>query len=230
MRALGLEPPMRYSRELCTEVPTWCDVSNPRVFSLEGCARCQVEDFSALAEIEDSCRKIHTVLQDLVDQGTQPSRIALLGFGLGGGCAVHAGLTAPIFGAPLAGVVSIGGGVPFCGYLAEKKKKKPAGTPFPVILVHGMEDTLAEVAYAKRGLRAMEECGVPARLHVVAGGLHEVGAAEYAAAAASIRGLLDPLNITYSGCGARTAARASPARLAGRRSSMPAEPCPGSSA
>jgi len=179
--------PNRWSHTTRSERVTWCDAANPRLLAAPLDAASPEDrnlELMVLCELQDSSRRVWSVITDIVSSGIPAERIVLAGFGLGGTCAVHtAGKN------KLAGAISIGGGVSLCNHQGQDGTHKSATEP--VLLIHGSKNSTVPLQFA-------EDCAsflsknrkVAAKIRVLQNGEHKAGPAEYLALSQAVEAML----------------------------------------
>lgn len=124
--------------------PAWFDIENQRMSD---------EDEEDEAGIRRMTEEIHATL----DKEKLPSeKILLMGFGIGGAIAIHAGLS---YHRPIAGVVSFSGYVPLPDEYPEHIHESNAKTP--VLALHGKQDDTIPHLFAKERYDVLKAAGIP---------------------------------------------------------------------
>ncbi len=116
-----------------------------------------LQDWSQQA-IYDGAVRAAPFLHDYIDAQLKtyalpPSRLALFGFSQGGMMALHAGLRRP---EPLGAVLGYSGGLVGPEHLTTEIKSRP-----PVLLVHGMMDTVVPYAAMPASVQYLKNADVP---------------------------------------------------------------------
>ena len=105
------------------------------------------------AGLEASARQLHALLARHAP-GIPAARTVLAGFSQGGALALYTGLRHP---QRLAGLLSLS------GYLPPAAARPAAWQQPPVLCLHGRDDEVVPVAYARQGFEALLAAGCPAR-------------------------------------------------------------------
>lgn len=145
------------------EMRAWCDI---RAITPEDRA-----DPGGLAE---TARRVAGYLRREQEQGVPASRIVLAGFSQGGSVALHAGLRYP---ERLAGILAMSTFLPLPDSL--RAERSEANADVPVLLCHGLADSIVPVALGRRTRDLLGATGYPVEWHDYPMD-HEVSAPELA--------------------------------------------------
>ena len=114
---------------------------------------------------KDSFITIHSLIQDLVDQGFKHDEIFLLGFSQGACLAMEWMIRQPF---------SIGGVIPIAGFIKYKDRFKIDATleskGTQVLLIHGDKDEIIHPEESEKALKLFQSLGYEINLHVLSAG------------------------------------------------------------
>ncbi len=114
---------------------------------------------------KDSFITIHSLIQDLVDQGFKHDEIFLLGFSQGACLAMEWMIRQPF---------SIGGVIPIAGFIKYKDRFKIDATleskGTQVLLIHGDKDEIIHPEESEKALKLFQSLGYNVNLHILSAG------------------------------------------------------------
>ena len=114
---------------------------------------------------KDSFITIHSLIQDLVDQGFKHDEIFLLGFSQGACLAMEWMIRQPF---------SIGGAIPIAGFIKYKDRFKIDATleskGTQVLLIHGDKDEIIHPEESEKALKLFQSLGYNVNLHILSAG------------------------------------------------------------
>jgi len=124
--------------------------------------------------LDEATRRVTGYLRSEQERGIPASRIVLAGFSQGGALALHAGLR---HAERLAGIVALSTFLPFQDALATERS--PANAAAPILMCHGLEDSIVPVGFGRQASRFLADAGHPMAWHEYPMD-HEICAAEVA--------------------------------------------------
>ena len=114
---------------------------------------------------KDSFITIHSLIQDLVDQGFKHDEIFLLGFSQGACLAMEWMIRQPF---------SIGGVIPIAGFIKYKDRFKIDATleskGTQILLIHGDKDEIIHPEESEKALKLFQSLGYNVNLHILSAG------------------------------------------------------------
>jgi len=114
---------------------------------------------------KDSFITIHSLIQDLVDQGFKHDEIFLLGFSQGACLAMEWMIRQPF---------SIGGVIPIAGFIKYKDRFKIDATleskGTQILLIHGDKDEIIHPEESEKALKLFQSLGYEVNLHILSAG------------------------------------------------------------
>ena len=120
-------------------------------YDIYGLDRLTQED---TAGMNTSKTTIHQIIDQECAIGIDSNRIILAGFSQGGAMALHCGLRYP---QPLAGILGISCYLPLAQLLA--KEKSEANFHTPIMIAHGLSDSIVPVSLGQRSFNCLKELG-----------------------------------------------------------------------
>ena len=110
--------------------------------------------------IRESGRALERLIEREAGRGIAVKRIILAGFSQGGAVALYTGLRYP---QPLAGIMALSTYLPLLG--EQELKTYSVNRDTPVIMTHGIEDTVIPCSFALQSKRLMENAGFHIEWH-----------------------------------------------------------------
>lgn len=130
-------------------MPAWYDIAAP--------------DFRAredAAGIHRSQRQLQALIEREIAAGIPSRQIVLAGFSQGGAVVLHTGLRYP---EPLAGILALSSWLPLRDTLADEAAE--ANRSVPLMMMHGMQDTVVPVQLALASRHFLEQAGYAVGWH-----------------------------------------------------------------
>jgi len=107
-----------------------------------------------VAGIQESERALIKLIEREIGRGIPPNRIILAGFSQGGAISLYTGLRYP---QTLAGILALSTYLPLLG--ESELKAYTANKDIPIMMAHGIEDTIVPYTLAMKSRRVMEKSG-----------------------------------------------------------------------
>jgi phospholipase/carboxylesterase len=109
-----------------------------------------------MAGIYDSCQSIERLIDAEIAKGIPADQILLAGFSQGGAIALHTGLS---HSQRLAGIVALSTFLPTLDQL--NASRSPANRDIPVLMAHGILDSVVAVEFGKKTSDQLQSWGYP---------------------------------------------------------------------
>jgi len=123
------------------QMPAWYDIYGLEMNSQED-----------VAGIENITVEIHSLIQQLLDEGMPANKIVLAGFSQGGALTLYVGLSHP---QPLAGLLALSCYLPLRDQIEQYAKS--ARRELPIFLAHGTLDDVVPLSFAKLAKELLEK-------------------------------------------------------------------------
>jgi len=106
------------------------------------------------AGIRESVHYVHELIEAEHQAGLSYERIILAGFSQGGAIALYAGLTLPF---KMGGILALSTYLPLATHL--KTEGSLASKQSPILMIHGNQDSIIDLTFAKYAERQLRQCG-----------------------------------------------------------------------